>query len=240
MITSSNNDKIYLGKNAGEKIFYAIKNAEHFVKIVSPYLSSSYVKELVKLSEKGIKITLITSDGINEDDFSDFKLSDIIKKKEIYDEALKHKKKLISNISLIMFFVSLISFIPFFTSPYLIIIPIIIITISITGMVISYFIKPLNYQYYSIFRLKVFLSNPIDKPRSKELIHSKIYVIDDKIAFLGSANFTYSGFKKHYESVILVEDTNAVKNISNEVENLFNSEYLGSKSIDELGKEVYR
>ncbi len=70
-------------------------------------------------------------------------------------------------------------------------------------------------------------------------MHAKIFVIDDKIVFLGSANFTYSAFNTHYETVIKVEDQKAIKDIIKEVEELYNSKELASISINELGKEAY-
>ena len=70
-------------------------------------------------------------------------------------------------------------------------------------------------------------------PRSTELIHSKIFVIDEEIAFLGSVNFTHSGFKTHYETTIKVEDKNAVKDISHEVETLYLSKDLKEKRVED-------
>ena len=57
METFSNKDKIVLGRGKGTIILNAIKNARSSVKIVSPYLSPDYTKELVKLSEKEIPIS---------------------------------------------------------------------------------------------------------------------------------------------------------------------------------------
>ena len=88
-------------------------------------------------------------------------------------------------------------------------------------------------EYETIFRIKVFDSKSGIKPWSTELIHSKIYVIDNEIAFVGSVNFTYSGFKTHYETTIKVNDKKAVSDISQEVEDLYNSKDLKVKEIAE-------
>ena len=90
-----------------------------------------------------------------------------------------------------------------------------------------------NYEYSTIFKIKVFDSKSGENPRSTELIHSKIFVIDESLAFLGSLNFTYSGFKKHYETVIQIEDKQAVNAISKEVDSLYHSEIFREKSIRE-------
>ena len=59
MKTTSNNNKISIGKQIGTNLLKEIKNAKESVKIVSPYLSAMYIEELVNLSKKGVKITLI-------------------------------------------------------------------------------------------------------------------------------------------------------------------------------------
>ena len=64
-------------------------------------------------------------------------------------------------------------------------------------------------------------------------------IIDEKTAFLGSANFTYSGFNTHYETLIEISDQKAVSDITQEVEQLYNSTELSSKSIDDWGREIY-
>src|SRR3989338_410614 len=84
MKTFSKNDAIYIGKYAGDEIIKEIKNAKSSVKIVSPYLSGNYVKELIHLHNQGRNITLITSDNITENQkYSDFSTSDLIVKNEV-------------------------------------------------------------------------------------------------------------------------------------------------------------
>ena len=68
MNTSINvtNCEIYIGQDAGKKVFNDIKNAKKTLKIVSPYLSSSYVNELVSLHNKNVDVQLITTDKIKD------------------------------------------------------------------------------------------------------------------------------------------------------------------------------
>jgi phosphatidylserine/phosphatidylglycerophosphate/cardiolipin synthase-like enzyme len=241
MITTSNKDQIYIGRKAGEEILRTISNAKESVKIVSPYLSSSYIMKLVNLEKKGIKITLITCDELKEDTkgFSNFKLSDIIKQKKIKNIKAKSNKRNLLYLSLLLFLIALIGVAMTFVSQYFIFIAGFFFITSLSSFSISFFIKDYKSEYYSIFKLKIFDSHSSDKPWSTNLIHSKIFIIDEKVAFLGSANFTYSGFNTHYETVIKIEDINAIKSISNEIENLYNSKDLKSKSIEELGKQIY-
>ncbi|MDP3026668.1 MAG: phospholipase D-like domain-containing protein [Nanoarchaeota archaeon] len=241
MKTISNNDKIYIGKKAGTGLLRDIKEAKSSVKIVSPYLSASYLSELVELNKKGVKITLITADELKEDKYgySNFKHTDIIKQKRTENPEARTKKRKLKVILITLFliaFVIALSSIFFFTLIYL---SVLLVLIGLIILIFYYFIKEHKFEYYCIFRLKIFDSSSGKKPQSKELIHSKIFVIDEKTAFLGSANFTYSGFNTHYETLIKIEDQRAVNDISQEVENLYNSTELSSKSIDEWGKEIY-
>lgn len=242
MKTISNQDKIYIGRNAGLEILEALRNSKKSIKIVSPYLSGSYLEKLVSLQKKKIDITLITSDDIKEEAtrFSNFRLSDIIKQKKIPLENAKNIKKPLNFIFLIMLISSALLFLLTPLFPVLLFISIPLLIISILGILFPSFpIKNYDYEYYPIFRIKIFDSKSGDKPWSTNLIHSKIFLIDEEIAFLGSANFTYSGFKTHYETVIKILDLNAIKDISDEIENLYNSTELKSKSIEELGKRIY-
>jgi len=236
MKTYSNHDEIFIGRKQGLQILNAVKNAKKSVKIVSPYLTPSYLEELVNLRKKGVQITLITSDDVEQGrgNYSNFKHSDIIKQKKIFDQQAKDKRTrgfIISTALLIIsaFFLLLSLFFLFF----------ILALVGAGILIYSYSIKFYNYEYYSLFRLKVFDSKSGESPYSTNLVHSKIFVIDESILFLGSANFTYSGFKTHYETIIQVKDKKSIKDISEEVESLFNSKDLKAKSIKQWGKQIY-
>ena len=111
MRTTSNKDAIFLGKQAGTEILKEIKNAKESVKIVSPYLSPAFVQELIHLHKKGMKITLITSDNItNENSYSNFKASDLVKTEKILHEEIKQKRKKGLRASIIAILVSTIIF----------------------------------------------------------------------------------------------------------------------------------
>ncbi|MEK6848871.1 MAG: phospholipase D family protein [Nanoarchaeota archaeon] len=236
MITFSNKDHIYIGREAGKEIHEKIKNARTSVKIVSPYLSPDYIKELISLHKKGIDVTLVTCDKIGNNSYSNFRPSDLIKKEKVLDEKAKKLKKFLFNSFSWLFIIFVLFVIPSFIFSILFIFAGIFLFASIIALFSSKFISDYSFKYEPIFRIKVFDSASGKNRRSTELIHSKIFVIDEEIAFLGSVNFTYSGFKTHYETAIKVEDWNAVKDISKEVESLYLSKDLKAKSVEEWGK----
>jgi phosphatidylserine/phosphatidylglycerophosphate/cardiolipin synthase-like enzyme len=232
MQTKSENTIIHLGRGKGIEILSAIKNAKFSVKIVSPYLSPDYIKELINLHNKKIAVTLITCDNLETNNWSDFKPSDIIKKQKIQNLNLKRIEKLINWTAFVFLIISIINIPLIFISFYHIPIALIILTLII--FISKYFIRGHTYQYVPIFRLKVFDSKSGKNPNSTNLIHSKIFLIDESILFLGSANFTYSAFKNHYETIIKINDSTAIKDVSNEIENLFNSKELKEKDFGSL------
>ncbi|MEK6859691.1 MAG: phospholipase D-like domain-containing protein [Nanoarchaeota archaeon] len=237
MQTTSNDSIIKLGRGVGMEILNAIKNSKSSVKIVSPYLSPDYIKELINLHNKGVEITLITCDNLETNQFSDFKPSDIIKKEKIQDKKLKSLKKHIYFYSFILFLVSIVSFaIISITIPLLLFIPITLSVIALILFVTAWIINDFNYgsNYHPIFRLKIFDSKSGINPQSTNLIHAKIFLIDNQILFLGSANFTYSAFKTHYETVIRVNDEKAIKDIDDEIENIYNSKELKEKGWERV------
>ena len=231
METSSKNTLIKLGRGKGIEILNAIKQAKTSVKIVSPYLSPDYTKELIHLHDKGVQITLITCDNLETNNWSDFKPSDIIKKEPIIDKKVKQLKKRISLVALIFLIIFIVSLPLAVFSLY---IPLTLFTLTIIIFLSKYLLQESTYNYTSIFRLKVFDSKSGINPQSTNLIHSKIFLIDENILFLGSANFTYSAFKTHYETIIKVEDEKAIKDVSLEIEELYNSKEKGK----ELGESV--
>ncbi len=234
METYSKESIIKLGRGKGNEILTEIKNARKEVKIVSPYLSPDYIKELINLHNKGVYVTLITCDNLETNSWSDFKPSDIVRKEKIEDAKLKNLKKSLYLISIILFLFSIFSFSTIFFMPNLMFIPIVILFISLVLCATGFIIIDHKYEYHPIFRLKVFDSKSGENPQSTNLIHSKIFLIDNKILFLGSANFTYSAFKTHYETVIKILDKKAIEDVSKEVENIFNSKELKEKSWESV------
>src|SRR5690606_16102473 len=57
---------VYIGKGAGKKLLHDIDEAKQSIQILSPYLSPFLIKKLTHLHHKAIKITLITTDEIED------------------------------------------------------------------------------------------------------------------------------------------------------------------------------
>ena len=82
--------------------------------------------------------------------------------------------------------------------------------------------------------------SPETNELSDTFIHSKIYLIDDQIVYLGSLNFTASGTKHNYETRIRTTDSNAIKEIKDELYQLLNHSNLPERDIQYWGKQLYK
>lgn len=240
MRTFSNRDIIYIGKKAGESVLNSIKKARKSIKIISPYLTPSYIEELIRLRKKGINITLITSDNLEEGrgDYSNLKHTDLIKQERTTDQEAKKKREQGIKYSGISFLLPIIYFFIFQTLTAIVIS---FISIIISGIIFASFynIRIYSYRYYSLFKLKVIYSQYSRERRGKYLVHSKVYVIDEDVAYVGSINYSYPSLIKNYECSVKIEDKMAISRISKEVDNLFHSGEIEFKSITEWGKMLY-
>ncbi|WP_394331702.1 phospholipase D-like domain-containing protein [Arenibacter certesii] len=66
-------------------------------------------------------------------------------------------------------------------------------------------------------------------------MHSKIYLVDHEIAYLGSLNFIYNGAHKNYETRIRIADRKAIKELNSEFDTLFDNENYLEKELSEWG-----
>jgi phosphatidylserine/phosphatidylglycerophosphate/cardiolipin synthase-like enzyme len=98
-----------------------------------------------------------------------------------------------------------------------------------------------TYSYETLFPLKVFQS-PYSKNNNHKgaySIQSKVYIIDDKVAHLGSLNFTVSGFETNFETRIRITDSDAIRGITNLFSELFHSNDNPSIKTEQFAQRIY-
>lgn len=239
---------IYIGKGAGKKLLQDIQKAKYSVNIVSPYLSPFLIKELIDLHGRGIEINLITTDNI-EDYYGDYEKN--IHKLILQDrwdnkKGLKRRDELAKIMKILLY--SMIGLgvasgvLAYFVPSWwmlLSILPLLVILFFYR----KYQVKKRNtaiyhYRYSQLFPFKVYMS-PDASRASKSFIHCKVYIIDNKIAYLGSLNFTKSGIKHNYESRVRITDPEAVAEIKKEFKHMFYHSDLPERNIQNWGKALY-
>ncbi len=244
MAIFANNAKcdIYIGTGAGKKLLEDINNAKKSVKIISPYLSPGLMKEIIYLKNNGIDIELITMDDIEDFYNNNYEknIHKLIIQKRITDDKAVEKREKYKDI------VKILTYIGYGLLAILIIALYYIkdtkVLYGAVPLTVLYFITKLykdkvknqriyNYCYAQLFPFKVFHSH------NNNYIHSKIYLIDEKIAYLGSLNLTNNGTKDNHETRIRTEDPIAIEQIKAEIKNLMQSQ--SGADIQAWGRQLY-
>ncbi|WP_052248354.1 phospholipase D-like domain-containing protein [Chryseobacterium taiwanense] len=240
---------IYIGKRAGAKLLQDIRNAKTNVKIVSPYLSPSLIKELIFLHSKGIKISLITSDEIEDFYGNDKNINKLIVQKRHTDEKAKQSRDGLISLSGTLLFTMI--GLAIVLAPLIFLLKEWKFAYGFILVVLLFFVRDFivrqiknkriyYYTYKQLFPFKVFISPNIENNSfNKTFVHSKIYVIDDEIAYMGSLNFTAKGLKDNHETRIRTSDPVAVAKIVEEVNEVFFNSNLAERDLQFWGSQLY-
>ncbi|MGN0451639.1 MAG: phospholipase D-like domain-containing protein [Acutalibacteraceae bacterium] len=249
---------LYFGKGAGKHIEKAINAATKSIKIVVPYISHDFLKKLVEKQISGVDVTLITlSDNFYQQKQNIYPL---ISQERIVDaqivECNKRARRLsiIRNIlifaMIIMFVIVSAIFLLFtdandfqeLTNNFKRWFSIVASSVYLFLIILAILSSKINYQkdHYYIYhqklnRVKIFKSGS----KSKQIIHSKIYVIDDVTAYIGSLNFTYNGFYLNKETCITINDRDTVNSIADYIEAVYNDSEIACSSIKDIARLVY-
>ena len=240
---------IYIGKGAGSKLMKDIEQAKQSVKIVSPYISNGMLSKLIKLkTEKNIGIELITLDDeiykifrVDQDALRNLFIQECevdIQTQKKCATWIKISKGLFAGVIVSIILATLLLAYNTNLSIFLAILPTTILLLSY--IILKAYIrkkKIFNYKYSTLFPLKLNTSN---NKYNNTFIHSKIYIIDDPIAYLGSLNFTEYGMRSNCEARIRTEDDKAVKEIIRLFDELLNDSPMSDYSITGWGKRLYK
>lgn len=243
---------IYIGKGAGKVILEDMLRAKRSIRVMSPYLSASLVDILLDRFRVGIHIELVTSDEVEDHAHADKNSYRIIKQHKHVDEQLKSRKQVFHWLGITLLILSgfmALNRLPVLFSESLSVSDFIgfgvFATMALIGQLLWKHAGKINFWYYSyssLFPIKIFYSYFTRKKtdRSKAFnLHSKLYIIDDCIAYLGSVNFTRSGCLLNHETRIRITDPEAIYQLTQEFEELLWNEYYNHLSVDEWGKELY-
>jgi len=248
MFLNNTNCDLHIGTGAGKKLMRDIENAKHSVKILSPFLSPFLVRKLIDLHYKDVNVQLITTDTI-EDFYGE-------RKRNVHElicqhthvnqeaEALRNKwkkiKKVLYRSAILLIGVMFWLFYQWNDMrTFGLIIPIVLLFLGTQILNLKIQKKCMfSYTYEQLFPFKVVVSP--DKTSFENMyLHGKIYIIDDRIVYLGSLNFTYSGTTNNYETRIRFSNTETVQKIVNEFYSLFYHEDLAEVSIQSWGQQLY-
>lgn len=242
---NSVNVDIYIGAGTGKKLLEDLNAAKHSIKVVSPYISASFIKRLIYLSEKGISVSLVASDDVVQYKSETLKCIKAALRQEthIIESGVKKKKRL-SSYRIFLIVLICISLLVFFYAPYISFlvkcIPFLIIILFVINESKIKKTRIYNYSYRQIFPFKIYINpNKSALHFSNIFIHSKIYVIDDQIAYLGSMNLTANGMGNNIETRIRTTDKETVFGLSTFVDSLINNEEKNFIDLNTLGSKLF-
>ncbi len=236
---------IYIGTGAGKKLMEEMALAQKSVKIVSPFLSTPLVEGLIKLYRKGIQVELITT---VDDHQKDDTLRNLIRQNiHINGRARKQQKRLKIAVwgCYALVGMGLVASWWFFTQQALrpLLVCLALTTLAgLGGWFFRFLVRTkrvYSYTYEPIFPLKIVPQTNAFGQRTTYL-HSKIYIIDDRIAYLGSLNFTRSGTEHNYETRVRLTDALSVKKIVEEFRYLMDEASFPEFDVQLFGKSHFK
>lgn len=206
------NASIYIGKGAGSRARKQMENAQHSIKVMSPYLSPDLINLLVQKASQGIEVLLITSDD-RSSRFDRTGQGQVIQQlitqyRFINEDAKADKQQQIRTNQLLVGLFIVLIFVALFAMPNLN--SKIGVAVLCLGLALFFSNKVKEskkhpifyYSYSSKLNFKIIKQDIL----FHDFFHLKAYVVDGKTAYLGSLNFTHSGFKRNIESCITVKD----------------------------------
>jgi len=245
---------VHMGTNAGKQLLEDIRSARHEVSVLSPNLNTEQMRLLLDLHQQNIKVTLLTTlcqNMIGNLEDYDFRV-ELIRQYKRKDSEAEQKKESLKDlikflaIALVSFIVaSVYTYFYYYTYALICFIGLFLIAALVIYAAVTELSRTsiYRYTYKTTFPLKIFIDPQNQKIRnsSKHFIHAKAFVIDQKIAYLGSADFTCSSLNSNYESIIRIEDQAAIQELLSEINRLYksSSEDMDFVDIEEWGRMIY-
>ena len=231
---------IYVGKKAGISVRNAIRKAKKSITVISPFLSGDMITEdIFEALNKDVQVNIISKDNeriypfLKKNLYSQNPILGSEKWLFLLGKSLLIFFYIIFSIAVLEIFTSFI-FDVSFTKNILPISKNNFLAFTIIFGILTLFLRKLtiNHEFYSSKRDN-FNVHILEKSYN---LHSKIYIIDSKIAFLGSLNFTTTGFLFNHETCIRITDKSVIRHLNNVYKDLIKT----SKSIPlgELKKRI--
>lgn len=239
-IKVDNNVEFYFGSDVGDDLYKTMDGARRSIFILTPYISCGYIDFLLRKNSENIDVTLVTTTDAQKNGIGEMCRKVLTQHRHTDDLKLK-KKKRIKRILLILMLLTVllcIGHLAWFMNYYIIPwerdmdhylkfynefipIPIAILVTSFFLYLKASSMRVLNYSYSTKFNFAVVNSPYASEGNRKEnrLIHAKAYIVDGKYVFLGSMNFTWSGFRRNIESVVKIADEECADAMSQKIYN---------------------
>ena len=209
---------IYVGKKAGISVRNAIRKAKRSITVISPFLSGNMITEDIFDSlNREVQINIISKDNeriypfLRKNLYRQHSTFGFDKSFFLLGKSLLITLYAVLSLAILEIFTSFIFNVSFLKN--IISLPKNhFFALTVFFGILTFFLRKLiiNREFYYSLRdnLNVHI---LDKNYN---LHSKIYIIDNKTAFLGSLNFTDTGFLLNHETCIKTTDKAVIKHLN--------------------------
>ncbi|MBP1448876.1 MAG: hypothetical protein JZD41_02500 [Thermoproteus sp.] len=232
-------DDIILGKDVGNILEEAIREAKERILVSSPLIEERYVDILIKKALEGVKVFVITSDDEDNDGrfiasvakyYKEEKLREAEKDVAEWKFRRRRDKLVMAGIITLFVVAAMLAFaISFYFTAYALYLRALAGGLALLSFFYYFFIgkkkikeaeKRAAIAEYLFKKTSESVKADREKiksnlavlvvPRTKAYVHAKLYVIDDR-AWAGSPNLTPSGLHKNYELLMEIDASKAEK-----------------------------
>lgn len=205
---------IYIGRNAGKRVLQDIRQASKSVRIISPYLAPELAGLLREKEASGVSIELVTTNEITQAPKSQEIIRELVEQIRTTRPLAMSIRKWGRGLSFVCFLLLAggCARLAYLNADFdlwaLMALACILPFIIFSG------IRTYDYTYKNRFNIKCLISPHCGGSfKEHSLVHAKLFIIDDRVAFLGSLNYTWPGMKYNVESCIHIIGKDAVAQI---------------------------
>ncbi|MGH9160335.1 MAG: phospholipase D family protein [Vicinamibacteraceae bacterium] len=226
------------GRRAGDRLWREVRAATTSVIVVSPFLTRELVEQLDSQHQAGVNITLIASDAICEQPTL---AASLLRQERHVRHGVQRWRMTMACTSLFMCVLCMtwLSVAWWASSPASMLEPSAGILLAAIGFAYAAYLHPYRYEYQWRFAAQRTICARSEDGSFATMLHAKLYVIDEAVAYVGSANFTKSGFFFNIEALVRITDPIVVRQIIDAAHGLLTNCTLREVRADEIGRRLW-
>ena len=222
--TTHSQADVFVGTSAGSPLYHDIREAKRSVRVVSPYLGDHLGEVLVGCQERGVAVRAIVSNDLGN-------ARDLARMLVVQTVQLDADRQRLARYGSVFGAFTLIVALALLAWAVVERSAAVVATALLLGLLavllVLFFQQIAIYVYsysYRVGGLRVVPSPRCYPYGTKEsappFVHAKLYIIDDRVAYLGSANFTASGLFDNLEAMVRLTSPDAVAALGRYVDEL--------------------
>lgn len=236
--------EVFVGTSAGSPVYHEIREAKRSVRLISPYLGDHLVDVLLGCQDRGVAVSAIVSNDLGN--ARDLARLLVVQTAEL--DADRHRLSRYGSLFGGFALALAVGLVVWATAGRsLAVIGAALLLGLFSVLVVLYFRQLAVYVYgygYRLGGLRVVPSPRCYPYAAKEaappFVHAKLYVIDDRVAYLGSANFTTSGLFDNLEAMVRLTSPEAVAELGRYIDELRSNGHLPAYPPEVWARQFFR